>query len=238
MKIKKSLTISIPAYNEEETLERVAKEALGALKLLTSKYQLLLINDGSGDKTSKIMFNLSKRYSHIKVINHKINRGFSAVIAEGLFTPSTELVFLAPADGQFDFRQLKKFVKLIGKYDAVFGYRVQNSENISRKVQSMVYRILGRVLFGIKLKEFSSVYLWRTDILRDIKVVSDSGSNAAQMEIVYKAHEKGAKFGQVPISWGKRKGGKAKGVINLKLIFSTLWEMIKLWWVVRHGKVF
>lgn len=238
MKLSKSLTISIPAFNEEKTIELVVCEALGVLESITNKYELFLIDDGSKDKTGQIMDRLADKNKHIKVVHHKKNRGFSAVISEGLFTPQTDLVLLAPADGQFEFSQVKQFADKISKYDAVFGYRITNAEPLSRKFQSFIYHTLGKILFGIKLREFSSIYMWRTSVLDGIDVVSASGSNTAQIEIAFKAQEKGAKFGQVPIRWGVRRGGKAKGVINFRIIYLTLLEIFKIWWTVRRGRIF
>lgn len=238
MKLKESLTISIPAFNEEKTLEPVVSEALKVLASLTDKYDLFLINDGSTDQTGKIMDKIAKRNKRVKVVHHKANRGFSAVIKEGLFTPRTDLVLLAPADGQFKFSQVKKFARVISKYDAVFGYRAMNEEDLSRKFQSFIYHILGKVFLGIKLREFSSIYMWRTQFLRKINIVSSPSSNTAQLEIAFKAQEKGAKFGQVPIYWSKRRGGKAKGVINLRLVYFTLSEFFRIWWKIRKGRIF
>lgn len=226
---KESITISIPAFNEEQTLEDVVNEALLAVKELTDDYELFLINDGSTDKTKQIMERLVKKNKRIRVVHHKRNKGFSAVIGEGLKGSSKDLVFLAPADGQFNFNQLKKFVKAIEGHDVAVACRVRNAEPFNRKVQSFVYHISAKLLFNIHLKEFSSVYLWRTTLLKDIKVISSPSSNTAQIELFYKAQRKGARFVQVPISWNLRKGGRPKGVINLRLIITTFREMFKLY---------
>lgn len=80
MKKKISITISIPTFNEEQTLESVVRKALHVLRSLTEDYEPLLINNGSIDSTGKIMNRLARKDKHIRVIHHKENMGFNQYI--------------------------------------------------------------------------------------------------------------------------------------------------------------
>lgn len=230
-----SITISIPAFNEQATIESVAKSALSELKKVTLDYELLLINDGSYDKTGEIISRMAQKNKNIRVIHNKKNTGFTGVITKSLFEAKKDLVFLAPADGQFNFKQFPKFINAIEGYDVVTAYRVKNEEPLSRKFQSRIYHLLSRFLFGIKLKEFSSVSLWKTKVFRGMKIQAQPKSNNALPEIIYKVQKKGFTFNQVPIVWNKRKGGAAKGVPNLALAISTVIEMIKLYKDIKNA---
>ncbi len=233
MKKEISLTISIPAYNEEQTIRMVAKQALNVVKDLTKNYELLLINDGSTDQTGKIIDLFAKKNSNTRVIHNRINSGFSGVITQSLFSGKKDYVFLGPADGQFDYRQMKKFVEIIGDSDVVTAYRTINAEPLQRKIQSAFYHLLAKFLFDIKLKEFTSVSLWKKSALKKIVVKSHPKSNMALIEIVYKIQKNNGKFTEVPIQWDKRKGGKPKGTINFKLIWLTFHQMLKLFYKER-----
>lgn len=224
-----SITVAIPAYNEEQTVEHICQQVLKALKNLTKDYELLLVDDGSTDNTGQIMERLAKRDHRIRVIHHTVNKGFSGAIAKSLFSAKKEFVFLGPADGQFNFAQITKFIRAIKNHDVVVAHRIINPEPLIRKIQSKIYHILAALLFGIRLKEFTTVSLWRTSILKGIRVVSDPKSNTAQIEIVYRVLKKGGKFAQVPIRWHPRRGGKAKGGVNPALILSTLDQIWKLY---------
>lgn len=238
MKNKQSLTVSIPAYNEEQTIEKVVKEVLSVLKSIRSisSYELLLVNDGSTDSTPNIINRLAQKNKKIRVIHHKENMGFSGAIVTSLFKPKTDLVFLGPADGQFDYRQMRKFIPEIQYSDVVVAYRIHNVEPWRRKFQSKVYHTLARVFFDIKLKEFTSVTLWRKSILDGIVVTSHPRSNTAQVEIFYKVKKRGARIAEVPIRWRARLGGEPKGRINFSLIYSTLLEMWRLFYCERMVK--
>lgn len=238
MQRRKSISIAIPALNEEETIEEVSKEALSELKKLTSNYELFLINDGSSDRTGKIIDKIARSSRHVRVVHHKTSKGFSGVIYASLKGASKQLVLLAPADGQFKFKQLPAFVDAIKHYDVAFGYRVINEEKIIRKVQSLVFKILGYLLLGIRLKEFTFVSLWRKTVIDNLELNVNPKSNMVLHDLILQSNRLGCTFCELPINWYKRKGGQPKGTINISLIFSTLVEMIKLWWVVRNVKVF
>lgn len=238
MKIKESITIAIPVFNEEETLERVALEALSTLKTLTKDYELLLVNDGSTDNTGQIMNKLSKKNKRIKIINHKQNMGFTGAINTSLLNGSKDLVLLVPADGQFNFNQIKRFIKGIKDYDVVVGYRTKNAEPLIRKIQSLVFHMLGRILLGINLKGYAQISLWRRYVLKDMIVISHPRSNNALVEIVARSLKKGYRFNEVPITWRKRRGGRPKGIINPVVIFYTAREMIRVRQSIRNGRFF
>lgn len=228
-----SITVAIPAFNEEETLEKVANEAISAMKKITSDYELLLVNDGSTDQTAQIMEKLAQKDRHIKIIHHQKNQGFSGAITTCLKNGSKDLIFLGPADGQFAFSKLVDFVKAIEGYDVVLGYRIKNAEPIYRQIQSKVYHLLARIFFGINFKEITTVTLWRKKALDELEVRVDPRSNTALIDFTYQAIQKGYKFNHIPIVWHRRLGGKAKGNINPFLIFSTLTEMVKLYLKTR-----
>ncbi len=225
---KESISISIPAWNEQETIERVALEALAELKKTGLRHELLLIDTGSKDKTAEIINRLSKKNKEIRVIHKKVNTGFSGSITEALKNAKTDLVFLAPADGQFRFKQIHAFLEVIKYYDVAFAYRVINEEPIHRKIQSFVFHRLCSWFLGIHLRELTSISLWRKKVLDDVKLRVETQSNNALPDFINQASQKGYTFAEVPINWRKRQGGKAKGVINFKLIWDTIKEFNKL----------
>ncbi len=136
-------------------------------------------------------------------------------------------MFLAPADGQFDFKELAFFVKAINGFDAAIGYRVKNDETFIRKFNSKAFHLLCRVLLNINLKEISSVSMWRKSMLDSLTIDSSQKSAMLLPEVISKAIKKGYKFTEVPIHWHERKGGKSKGA-NPTVIVKTLLEMVQL----------
>ncbi len=226
---KESLSVVIPAYNEKKTIENVVNEATKVLSKLKIDYEIVLVDDGSTDGTSKIIDSLARR-KKIRAVHHKQNKGFTGAMKTAFASAKKNLVFLAPADGQFDFNQLPDFLDAVRGYDAALGYRIKSEETIVRKVESKMFHFASRILFGINFREITSVSLWRKRIFQSIEIKSDDRSAMMLPELVYKAIVNKNKFTEVPIIWRKRRGGISKGVhLHPMALLKTFSEMVKLW---------
>lgn len=225
---KEAISVVIPAYNEAANIENVVREAVNALDEFTKDYEIVLINDGSTDRTGEIIDRMVAKNKRVRALHHKTNKGFTGAMKTSFKNAKNHLIFLAPADGQFNFNELELFVESIRGYDIAIGYRVANEESFLRQLNSKLFHILCKLFFGIKFKEISTVSLWRRRVIESIAIESSDRSAMFLPEIVYKALQKKYKFTEVPIHWRIRKGGKAKGA-NPGVILKTLIEMVKLW---------
>lgn len=222
----KKISITIPAFNEEETIEQVVKNVLISVKHISTHFEILLVDDGSTDRTAEIAENLrSRNPERIRVIHHKTNKGFSAAMNTCYKNADGDYIFLGPADGQFDYREVVLFVRSIKNHDVVAGYRVFNEEHLYRKFNSLFFHLLAKTLFGIKLKEFSSCILYTKKVRDSITVDADSYACLFLPEFIYKSLHRGYKIGEVPIHFYARKGGKQKGT-NIRMIVRTIGEML------------
>lgn len=227
---KESISVVIPAFNEAKTIENVVTEAKGVLKNLKMSWEIVLVNDGSTDMTGKIADQISQKDKHIRVVHHTQNKGFTGAMKTAFSSARNHLVFLAPADGQFDFKELPKFVKEIAGYDAAVGLRIKNEESRLRKIESFIFHLACKVLLNIHLKEISTVSMWRRPVLQSIEITSDDRSAMMLPELIHKAQKEKYKFSEVPISWHKRAGGQSKGVhLHPEALFKTVVELGKLW---------
>ncbi|MBI5613638.1 glycosyltransferase family 2 protein [Candidatus Gottesmanbacteria bacterium] len=227
-----SLTITIPAHNEELTLGTAIKEALEVGKIVAKTFELLLIDDGSRDSTGHIMDQYAKRHGEINILHHNINQGFTGAIQSCYENASKHWVFLAPADGQIHISDLSLFIEKSKGADVIIGYRKTRPESIVRKINSQLFHTLYRTLFGITLKEISTAILWKKEILDHIAITSHPRSAMIQAEALYKAKLLGAKFSEVAVPYYARKAGRAHGTDPL-MILQTLKEMLRLWWEMK-----
>jgi glycosyltransferase involved in cell wall biosynthesis len=228
----RSLTIAIPAYNEEGSVSGVIAGAVAAAKSVTHDYEILIVDDGSTDATGKIARRYAKKNARIRVIRHKRNLGFSGAIQSCYAYAKKELVFLLPGDGQIDARDIVIFLREAENADVVVGYRISNPEPLTRRINSFVFHVLYRVLFSVPLKEISTSILWRKTVLDSINVTAHTRSALIEPEVVYKASRAGFRFAQVPIPYYPRTSGKPKGT-NILMILMTLKELLRLWWTLR-----
>lgn len=225
----KKISITIPAYNEEKTIESVVKNAISSVSKISSNYEILLVDDGSIDGTYLIMKKLKTNFKgKIRIIRHTKNKGFSGALKACYKNAKGDLIFQGPADGQFDYSELNLFIDKISHNDIVVAYRILNEENLYRKINSYLFHLLSRFLFNIKLKEFSTCMLYTKKVRDSISIQASSSSAFFLPEFFYKAIQKGYSIGQVPIHFYRRKAGKQKGGSH-KVIINTLAEMAKFW---------
>jgi len=224
---KESISIAIPAFNEVKNLERVVKEAITAVSKITKDYELVIVDDGSKDGTTKIIKRLAKR-RNIRAVYHSKNKGFTGAMKSALYSAKKHLVFLAPADGQFDFSQLPKFVDAIGGYDMAIGVRKSPERNYFRRISSWAIYTLYQKLFSIPISEISTVFMWRRRVIASIEIESNDRGAMFLYEFFYKALRMNFKYVEVPILWRPRRAGKPKGRGALNII-KTLEGMFRLW---------
>lgn len=227
-----SLTIAIPAYNEEESLPQVISKAIAAAKMFVSAYEILIVDDGSTDKTPVIADTFAKKYRQVNVVHHPKNQGFSGAIKTCYKRSSKELIFLLPADGQIDAADVKFFLHAIHNADVVVGYRKHNPEPLFRRFNSRVFHTIYRILFGVRLREISTSILWRKTVIDKINITAMPRSALIEPEVVYKAWAMGFRFAQIPIPYYPRHGGSPKGA-NPLMIATTFIELLRLRYQVR-----
>src|SRR3990170_6739208 len=109
-KLIKELSVFFPTYNEEKNIKKVVKDAKRILDKIAGKWEIIIVDDGSKDKTGEIAKNLSKVDERIKVVSHKPNRGYGGALKSGYDTSKYEWVAFTDSDGQFDFSEITKFI--------------------------------------------------------------------------------------------------------------------------------
>src|SRR3989338_8289366 len=97
----KELSVFLPAYNEETNIEQVALKILSILPEIAEEFELIIVDDGSKDKTGWLAEGLSKKDPHVHCILHRENRGYGAALRSGLYESKFEWISFTDADGQF-----------------------------------------------------------------------------------------------------------------------------------------
>src|SRR4051812_40109763 len=126
------VTIAMPAYDESPNLERTVAEALDALAATAPDGEVLVVDDGSTDGTGAIADQLARSDTHVRVVHHAANRGFSGAMTTALREARGDLVFLVPADGQVRMRDLERFLAAQADADIVVGLRASRPDPAGR----------------------------------------------------------------------------------------------------------
>jgi len=144
------VSIIIPAYNEEtgikDTLEKLVEGKYH------EKYEIIIVDDGSTDKTKEI----SESFP-VRVITHTVNKGYGAALKTGIRKSTTDKIVFMDSDGQHDPSYLDELVRLLEDHEMVIGCRTEDSFQVkNRKAGKKVIRWVGEFLVEQKLPDYNS----------------------------------------------------------------------------------
>lgn len=222
------LSVFFPAYNEERNIERTVKNALKILPKIASKYEMIIVDDGSTDKTGEIAERLAKEKEFIKMVHHRPNRGYGAALKSGFSESRYSWVAFSDADGQFDFSEIEKFLPLTDKADLILGYRLKRADSLIRRFGAFVWDLVARILLGLDVKDYSCGFkLIKKKVFEEVQPLT-AEEKVTQIELLVKARRLGFKFAEVGVSHYPRKAGKQTGA-NIKVVARSYLDLFRLW---------
>lgn len=131
-------TIIVPVYNEEDNLLRVEKELLAYTAIATRKTKILLVNDGSKDKSQQLIEEICLRNEAFTYVLFKENRGLSAAIKAGFDVVDTPLLGYIDSDLQTAPEDFNLLLEKIGEYDLVTGVRANRKDKFVKNMSSKI----------------------------------------------------------------------------------------------------
>jgi glycosyltransferase involved in cell wall biosynthesis len=232
-----SLSIVLPAYNEEANVAAAVKEVAAVAQTLGLDYEIILVNDGSRDRTGEIArVELAPQIPHFKLVEHFPNRGYGGALKAGFAAASKELIAFTPSDNQFDFREIRALLnKLTPGIALVSGRRVNRQDNALRKLNGLGWNLVVTLLFGRLIHDIDCGFkVFRRDLLNHIHV--ESNGAMIDTEMLAEAKARGYKLAEVPVTHRPRTAGHPTGA-NLKVIaraFRDLFRFrLRLWRELR-----
>lgn len=206
-----SLSIFMPAYNEEGNIAATVIDAEKAAKLLTKNYEIIVVNDGSRDKTAEIVEELARHNQQIKLLQHKHNLGYGAAVKTGLAACTKDWIFFTDSDGQFHYDELPRFAEASSKADLVMGYRRKRMDPFHRVfVAQVLLKVWNFVLFGLTVRDVDCAYkLFRRSVRDAIKLKTESAITVS--EFIIKAKAANFRIKQLPVQHYPRRFGKQTG---------------------------
>lgn len=219
-----SLSVVLPAYNEEAVIEKTIAKVLMALSAWLEDFELVVVNDGSRDRTAELVERLARQEPRVRLVNHEVNQGYGAALATGFRSAHKELVFFMDADGQFDIRDLAKFFPLLEQYDAVLGYRNPRRDPWPRKFNAWGWKQLVRLCFGIKVRDIDCAFkLYRAEFFQTFEL--ETRGAMINTEMLYKFTRAGYSYAEVGVRHLPREEGTATGA-KPAVILRALRELV------------
>jgi glycosyltransferase involved in cell wall biosynthesis len=205
-----SLSIVIPAYNEANNLERTAEHVATIAEGLGMDYEIIVVNDGSIDKTEEVAHQLEMRLPNFRLVGHKPNRGYGGALKAGYAAAIKEWIAIFPADGQFDFSEIQQLLAKTGEAELICGYRRRRQDPFMRLLNAWGWNNLVRLLFGYLCRDIDCGFkLFCRDILDQVPLESNGAMIDTEFLVGAKAH--GYRIAEVAVTHLPRAEGNATG---------------------------
>lgn len=168
-------SIVIPVYNEEDNVEALHKSLKEALDKLNIEYELVIVDDGSTDRTLPLLEQLQQKDQNMTVLSLRRNFGQTAAFAAGFDFSRGDVVITMDGDLQNDPNDIPKLLELIKDNDLVSGWRKNRKDPfLSRRLPSMMANWLISKVTGVKLHDYGcSLKAYRRDVIKNLKLYGE-----------------------------------------------------------------
>jgi len=246
-KFDRSVSLLTWCYNEEELISDFLFKALELMESVTDDFEIVVVNDGSTDKTAEILSAWIARDSRIQVIDHPQNLNVGYACRSAIFAAQKEFLFWQTVDWAYDLQHIRIFLELLKHYDVVQGirpipirllsyvpvlrsiYRLKSrSDNMQKAMISICNYYILRILFGVKIEDFQNVTFYPTALIQSQKL--QACTSFINPEMIIKTYVKGARLIEVPIFFIPRKKGIAKGTRPLTVLRATI-DTARNWFI-------
>jgi len=231
------LSIFFPFWNEQANINVVIEKALEVAPKVSQKYEIIIIDDGSSDKTLIKAEELAKKYPVIKVVAHKVNRGYGAALRSGFEHSSYNYVVFTDGDLQFDFSEVDRFIERIDKADMVIGYRTKRRDKklFKRLLLMNMLKLWDFILFRFSVKDIDCGFkMFKKEALEKIGPFHSEGAMITT-EILAKATKRKLKIVQVGVTHYPREHGEQTGA-NVFVIIRAILESFSLFIDIKNKR--
>ena len=220
------LSIAIPFFNEEENVRVVTEDMINTLHTNGIDYELVLVNNGSRDRTGEIIEEFSKQNSRIRPVHLIANAGYGGGIITGLYYCTGRYLGYTWGDNQIKADDMVSVYQLVKekKLDWGKGYRTQRFYGLQRKIISRIYNALFKAFFNAPTPDINGVpKIFSRECYEDMDISSTNWFIDA--EIMLKSIDKPYAFGEVPVIYHSREGGSSN--VNFLTMVEFIVNMIQ-----------
>src|SRR5881275_1166538 len=221
-----SLSVIFPAFNEEANIRSVVEDACRIIPKFAPIFEIIVVNDGSRDRTAEICDDLAMEFSDVHVVHHARNRGYGAALKTGIERARYDVIFFTDSDGQFDLREVATLLEQTDAYDIVAGYRARRQDPPHRLLFAWGWNILVRLVLGIRIRDIDCAFkAFNRRVFNSIQIQSVGAM--VNTEIFAQASKFGMTVKEVRVSHFPRRHGKPTGS-KFAVISKAFRELIKM----------
>ncbi|OGD70745.1 hypothetical protein A3D09_03750 [Candidatus Collierbacteria bacterium RIFCSPHIGHO2_02_FULL_49_10] len=234
-KLIKELSVFLPCFNEGENLEKTVKNVIENANRVAQKWELLIVNDGSKDNTLAVARKLAAKDTHLRVIDHPINRGYGAALKSGFYGAKYSWIAFIDADGQFNFAEIDTLIdtQVRTGADLVIGYYRKRRVALRRKLNTYAWQLVVHLLFDLQVRDIDCGFkLISKKVIDKIARLESERGAFISSEFLIKAKKHNFKIIEIPVTHYPRRLGEGTGS-KLNVIIKSFVDLFRLWKKLR-----
>jgi glycosyltransferase involved in cell wall biosynthesis len=222
------VSILAPANDEAENLPEFVRQAGEALLPLPYACELIVVNDGSEDRSATVLRDLAATHPFLRVVTHRSRRGIADALKSAAETARGRVLVFYPADLQYHPADIPGLLApiLAGEADIVTGAK---QGHYDKRFVSWVYNVLCRWLFGVRVTDLNSVKAFRREVMDAIPSRPDW-----HRFMVVIAAAQGFRLAERPVPLHPRRAGRSK--FGLSRIPVGVLDLLSVWFQLRFGR--
>lgn len=231
-----SLTIIIPAHNEEDCIQAAVRDAFTVYPTHTDLLNVVVVDDASEDRTLAVVETLARTEARLRVIALPRNVGAGRAVCVGIAASTSDFVAFLPADGQVRGAQVRKCLDFALNADFVWTVRTHRADPLVRRLLALIYNFWVRLLFRVPVHDVDSIFLARRPLVQELLLVAECRSDFLPVELLVRAQRRGWRVVEVAIDHYPRERGKASAV-RLRPVVRTLLDAVRMFraWHLGSG---
>ncbi len=230
--IEPRLTLVLPAFNEEASLPQALRRCAESLEHAgLTDHEIIVVNDGSTDRTGELAEAHAARDRRVRVIHHAVNRGQSAAFLHGFARARGRVIGWNGTDLPFDPGDVPRVLDLIdaGADVVVVERRDRSAYGVVRRLISWANVLTLKALFASPLNDHNFVQFFRREVLTALPVRS-RGVSTVTAELIFRARRAGYRVAAMTADYHPRRAGSS--TITPARVLHTLAETLRLRWIL------
>ncbi|MBI2031222.1 MAG: glycosyltransferase family 2 protein [Candidatus Levybacteria bacterium] len=225
------LSVIVPVFNEEESLNPFFKELTAEFKKLKVDYEVIFVDDGSSDNSLTILKEFHSKEKSVHIFSFRRNRGKAEALTFGFQKARGELIATLDADLQDKPSEISKLIKKQEEgWDAVSGWRKNRKDSIVKVISSKFFNLIASVFWGTKLHDYNcGLKLYTSDAAKSLNLYG-----GRHRFIPLFLHEDGFRVTEIPVTHEKRKFGKSK--YGFSKVFTEIPDMFTMLFLSKYAK--
>lgn len=205
-------------------MEAVVREAILFARELGLRFEIIVVDDGSRDRTSEIVERLATSRPEVRLVRNATNEGYGSALARGFGAASMPWVFYTDGDGQFDLRDLRDALSWLETHDVVCGYRGRRQDGWVRRANGRGWTWLTNTLLGLRLRDVNCAFKIFPRALFDAVELRSRGA-FIDAEIMAHVRRRGLRVAEHRVRHRARRAGKPSGA-RLRVVLRAIGELV------------